>query len=55
MQDAAETTAEPAAETTLDWALIHPDDYPDVEWCARCEVQVAVDGQEFCPFCSYDY
>ena len=35
--------------------LDNPDDYPDAEWCARCEVQVAVDGDECCAFCSVDY
>jgi hypothetical protein len=54
MQD-AEVTAEATSEITLDQVLEHPDDYPDVEWCARCEVQVAVDGDEHCAFCSYDY
>jgi hypothetical protein len=51
--ESAETIT--ATDEEIEELREHPDDYPDVEWCARCEVQVAVDGDELCAFCSYDY
>ena len=46
---ATETAALPSFEELV----AHPDNYP-VDWCTRCEVQIAEDGSELCLLCEDD-